>query len=349
MIAFSPSGRRAAVSIPRAQLRLKALAALAVLALLLIALAALAPGRAAAAEPLNFGIISTESSQNLRVIWDPFLDDLRKGTGLDIKAFFATDYAGIIEGMRFGKVDLAWTGNKAGMEAVDRAEAEVFMQTVNYDGTEGYFSHIIANSSSPINSIEDMFAKASELSFGNGDPNSTSGFLVPGYYVFALNSKDPKRIFKRTLTSNHESNALSIANGQLDVATCNSEALERLKITFPDKRDLIKVIWTSPLIPSDPLVRRQQMDPAVKKRLDDFLLAYGQSDPREAEILKALQWKGFKRSNNDQLIPIRQLELFKEKRSLEDQAAEKGPLGEKDKARLAEVEASLAELAKSAK
>jgi phosphonate transport system substrate-binding protein len=165
-----------------------------------------------------------------------------------------------------------------------------------------------------------------------------------------LNGVDPKTAFKRTVTSNHESNALSVANGQVDVATCNSEALDRLSITFPDKRELIKVIWTSPLIPSDPLVRRKDMPQATKEKIDGFLLAYGQKgDPREAEILKNLQWKGFKVSNDDQLVPIRQLELFKEKKSLEDRgglnASQKERLGLIE-AELARLEAKMAELAK---
>ncbi|MDR1656168.1 MAG: phosphonate ABC transporter substrate-binding protein [Deltaproteobacteria bacterium] len=306
-----------------------------------MAWAVIVPPTLRAQDEINFGIISTESSQNLRAIWDPFLEDMKKATGLNIRAFFATDYAGIIEGMRFNKVQLAWYGNKAGIEAVDRADGEVFAQTVNYDGTEGYYSHIIANISSDLTSIEDMFKKAGELSFGNGDPNSTSGFLVPGYYVFALNSKDARSIFKRNLTSNHESNALSVANGQVDVATCNSEALERLAVTFPDKRKLIKVIWTSPLIPSDPMVWRKDLDPQIKNKITDFLFSYGQTgDAREVEILKNLQWKGFKASNNDHLNPIRQLELFKEKRTLED----RGELNDTQKKRLTEIDQELAVL-----
>jgi phosphonate transport system substrate-binding protein len=295
----------------------------------------------AQAQEINFGIISTESSQNLRQLWDPFLEDMRKATGLDVKAFFATDYAGIIEGMRFNKVQLAWYGNKAAMEAVDRADAEVFMQTLAADGSDGYYSHIIANVKSPLTSIEDMFKDAKNLNFGNGDPNSTSGFLVPGYYVFALNGVDPKTAFKRSVTSNHESNALTVANGQVDVATNNSESLSRLQETAPDKRKLIKIIWTSPLIPSDPLVWRKDLDPATKKKISDFLLTYGQKgDAGEAEILTALQWKGFKTSTNDQLLPIRQLELFKEKKNLED----RGDLNDEQKARLTKIDADLKDL-----
>ncbi|MDR2300543.1 MAG: phosphonate ABC transporter substrate-binding protein [Deltaproteobacteria bacterium] len=305
----------------------------------------------AQAQEINFGIISTESSQNLRKLWDPFLDDMRKETGLDVKAFFASDYAGIIEGMRFNKVQLAWYGNKSAMEAVDRADGEVFMQTLAADGSQGYYSHIIANVNSPLNSIEDMFKDAKNLNFGNGDPNSTSGFLVPSYYVFAVNGVDPKTAFKRTLSSNHESNALSVANGQVDVATNNSESLDRLELTAPDKRKQIKVIWTSPLIPSDPLVWRKDLDPAVKKKIQDFLLNYGKDgDERKAEILTALQWKGFKSSSDDQLLPIRQLELFKEKKNLED----RGNLNDEQKTRLTQInnelkdlETKMASLAKS--
>src|SRR5690606_27712761 len=72
-------------------------------------------GAAHAAElkELNFGIISTESSQNLKAQWDPFLADMGKQTGMKINAYFAPDYAGIIQGMRFDKVDVAWYGNKS--------------------------------------------------------------------------------------------------------------------------------------------------------------------------------------------------------------------------------------------
>jgi phosphonate transport system substrate-binding protein len=117
--------------------------------------------------------------------------------------------------------------------------------------------------------------------------------------------------------------------------------LERLALTFPDKRKLIKVIWTSPLIPSDPLVWRKDLDPNVKKKILDFLLVYGQrGDAREAEILTALQWRGFKNSSNDQLLPIRQLELFKEKKNLED----RGNLNSDQQKRLTEIDAELKSL-----
>lgn len=75
---------------------------------------------------LNFGIISTESQQNLKPQWEPFLKDMETKLGIKVNAFFAPDYAGIIQGMRFNKVDIAWYGNLSAMEAVDRANGQVF-------------------------------------------------------------------------------------------------------------------------------------------------------------------------------------------------------------------------------
>lgn len=281
---------------------------------------------AAYAEPqeLNFGIINTESSQNLKSAWTPFLDDMQKETGLKINAFFASDYAGIITAMQFNKVQIAWYGNVSAILAVDRSDGEVFAQVIHSSGAGGYFSHLIVNKDSPLSNEKEVLAQAKSLTFGNGDPNSTSGFLVPGYYVFATNNVDPKAIFKRTLNANHETNALSVANKQVDVATCNSEVLERLEKTNPEKRAQIKVVWTSPLIPSDPLVWRKDLPADIKGKLRNFLFSYGQDGrpeaAREKEILKALLWSHFRPSDNDQLLPIRQLELFKEKSGVETSA-----------------------------
>jgi len=287
---------------------------------------------------LNFGIISTESSQNLRAIWTPFLDDMGDKLGVKVKAFFAPDYAGIIEGMRFNKVDVAWFGNKSAMEAVDRAGGEIFAQTVDAEGNPGYWSLLVTHKDSSLNSVEDMLQNAADLTFGNGDPNSTSGFLVPSYYVFAKNNVDAKKAFKRVVNSNHQTNLLAAANKQVDVATNNTENYRRLEATHPDKVEKIKIIWKSPLIPSDPIVWRKNLDEASKNAIYDFFMTYGTENSAEKEVLAGLQWAPFNASSNDQLIPIRQLVLFKNRLKAENDsklsAAEK-------KAKLAEIDEQL--------
>lgn len=277
---------------------------------------ALALSGAAIAEELNFGIISTESQQNLKPKWEPLLADLSKQTGLDVKPFFATDYSGVIEGMRFGKVHLAWYGNKAAMEAVDRAGGEVFAQSVNIDGNPGYWSVILAPKDSKLATVEDLLKCDKSLNFGLGDPNSTSGFLVPTTFVFAANNVDPKNCFKNVTNANHETNAMAVANGQLDAAANNTENMTILEKNAPAAFAKVKVIWKSPLIPSDPLVWRKELPEETKTKLKEFFLTYGTDKSKgdvahEKAVLAALEWAPFRSSSDDQLLPIRIMELTK--------------------------------------
>ena len=305
-----------------------------------------ASAQAQAQTELNFGIISTEASINLKRIWEPYLQVMAKTTGFKINGFYATDYAGVIEAMRFNKVQVAWYGNKSGMEAVDRASGEVFAQTVAADGSIGYYSNIIVNKDSPYNKLEDVLKCDKSLDFGIGDPNSTSGFLVPTAYIFAAKNIDPKSCFKTVRNANHQANAMAVANKQVAAATNNSEDLQRLQMTSPEARAKIKIIWTSPIIPLDPIVWRKDLDPAVKATLQTFLLSYGrigsaQEIAAAKEILTPMIWSPMHPSSDDQLLPIRKLEASKALLKIQDDAK----LSEEDKSRqIADIKAELTRL-----
>ncbi len=297
-------------------------------------------------EKLVFGFISTESSSNLKAQWLPMLEDMEEALGKEIEAFFAPDYAGIIEGMRFGKVHVGWFGNKSAMEAVDRAGGEVFVQTSKSDGSNGYFSHIITQADNDkLNTLADMLKCDGSLNFGIGDPNSTSGFLVPTYYVFAQNGVNPKDCFKTVRNANHETNLMATANKQVDVAANNSEQLARTNMNKPEITDKVKVIWTSPLIPSDPMVYRKDLSRELKSEIKAFFLGYGRMGDVEGanKVLAGIQdgMGKFMESSNAQLYPIRQLELYKNKLKIENTEE----LSAEDKAaRISEIDQKLAEL-----
>jgi len=311
-----------------------------------LAAVAITAGAATAAEEINFGIISTDKSAAIKSLWDPFIDDMQKQTGLKVNAFFSTDYTGIIEAQRFNKVQVAWYGNKSAIEAVDRANGEVFAQFIDLHGTPGYYSYIITHRDSPLNSLDDMFKNGKSLSFGAGDPQSTSGTLVPGYYVFSQRGLEAKDVFKVTRPASHGINLLAVLNKQVDVATNNSEELDKLKLKDPAKRAEVKILWTSPLIPRDPLVWRKDLPADVKAKIKGFITGYGKDD-REKAILKGMQQiAGFRESSDAQLIPIRQLELAKDR----NKAVGDTTLSADEKAaKIKAIDAKLADLAKLAK
>lgn len=309
----------------------------------LVASLAVAGAAAQGPKEINFGIISTESSQNLKQDWQPLLADMEKRTGLKVNAFFAPDYAGIIEALRFNKVHVAWMGNKSAIEAVDRANAEVFAQVVNADGSAGYYSLVSVHKDSPYQNAEDLLKNAKNLSFGIGDPNSTSGFLVPSYYLFAKNKVDPKTAFKNLRGANHETNIMAVANKHVDAAVHSSDVLERIENRQPDVHAKLRVIWKSPLIAADPIVWRKDLDADTRNKVRQFMLSYGKGADakRETAILNKLVLSGFKASDNGQLVPIRMLDLYREKLKLEADAN----LGAQEKAgRIDAIERKLAEL-----
>lgn len=296
----------------------------------------------AQAQEISFGVIATDSATTQRDRWEPFFRDMEKKTGLTVKSFYAPDYAGVIEAMRFNKVQVAWYGNKAAMEAVDRAQGEVFAQVVYADGSVGYNGLLITQKDSPYNSVDDVLKNGKSINFGIGDPNSTSGFLVPTFYVFAKNNVDYRTAFKTVRNASHGANLQAVLAKQVDVATNNTEDLGKLEATRPDLASQVKVIWKSPLIPSDPFVWRKDLDPAVKAKLKSFVLGYAKTDPAEKAVLKNIySYGGFRESSNDQLIPIRQLELFRDRAK----AANDEKLGADEKAKLlAEIDRKLGAL-----
>jgi phosphonate transport system substrate-binding protein len=144
--------------------------------------------------------------------------------------------------------------------------------------------------------------------------------------------------------ASHGANIQAVLARQVDVATNNTEDVTRLQATRPDLFAQLRILWQSPLIPSDPFVWRKDLDPAVKAKLKDFVINYAKSDPAEKTVLKNIyNYGGFRESNNDQLIPIRQLELFRDRVKIESDSR----ISAAEKARLiAELDAKLAALGK---
>ena len=118
----------------------------------------------------------------------------------------------------------------------------------------------------------------------------------------------------------------------MDVATNNTENLDKLKTSAPEKLKELKVIWKSPLIPGDPIVWRKNLSETTKDKIYDFFMK---------AVLERLGWAPFRASSDLQLVPIRQLALFKEMQGVK---SNKG-LNEQDKlAKTTAIQAQLDDL-----
>lgn len=272
--------------------------------------------KAAPANVINFSIMSTEKASTQAAEWAPFLADMEKATGLTIKPFFGSNYSSLIEAMRFKQTDLGWFTNQSGLEAVRRSNGEVFARTTKPDGGEdGYQSVIIVGKDSGL-TLDKLLKCDRTLNFGMGDVKSTSGTLAPMTYLFSPRGLKPETCFKTVRSANHEANLFAVANGVLDASTNNTASMDRLGQHHTDAgaRTLanLKVIWSSPTIPEDPMLWRKDLDPAVKEKIGRFFFTYGVGTGPEAERqrdnLRRIESGPFRRADATHLLPVREME-----------------------------------------
>jgi phosphonate transport system substrate-binding protein len=264
---------------------------------------------------LTFSIVSTEATQTQMQEWGPFLKDMEAATGLTVKPFFGSNYSALVEAMRFKQTDMGWFTNQSGLEAVRRAGGEVFARTTHPNGHDGYQGVIIVKKGSGI-TLDKLLKCDHTLDFGMGDAKSTSGTLAPNTYLFGPRGIEPAKCFKTVRSAGAEANLFAVGTGTIPAATDNTRSMDRLAVIgTPEARkvmDNLQVIWTSPTIPEDPMIWRADLDPAVKKKVSEFIFAYGVGDTPEAKrqraVLERIQTGAFKHADNTHLLLVREME-----------------------------------------
>ena len=264
------------------------------------------------ATEVRFSVLSVESGQNVKAYWQPILADMARQTGLKVTPYFSSNYTLLIEALRFKKSDAGWFSNLSGLEAVRHGDGEVFARTFDPSGVDGYRSVLIVPAKSKT-TLEKVLKCDRTLTLGMGDVLSTSGTLAPLTYLFGPRGIDPAKCFRQVRSgSNHQTNLFAVANGQLDVATNNSTSMLLNREKGRHESDQVRVIWTSPPLPEDPIVWRKDLDPAVKEKLRQFFLTYAQGDTpqalRERGYLAKVNIGGFKPADDNHLLPVREME-----------------------------------------
>ncbi len=212
--------------------------------------------------------------------------------GVPTKLFAPADYNGVIQGLLGGTLDMAWLGASGYAKTYlsDPEAVEPILVKVNNDGGYGYYSIGFARKDSGITSLEDMKGKT----FGFGDPNSTSGFLIPSIEIpevtgATMTSGDYFGEVK--FTGGHEQTIVAVNNGDVAGGVSwadglgdwedgyNSGALRRaVDAGLVDMNDLVQ-IWKSKPIPEGPIVLRKSLPADVKVKFTALMASLPSMDP----------------------------------------------------------------------
>ena len=256
-------------------------------------------------QQLNFGVIPSESSDNVTERFNGLRQYLEQRLGIPVKMQVATDYAGVITAMQFKHIDLAYFGPKAYVDAAQRANAEAFVVQILRDGRNGYHGVVITRKDSSIHNIEDAKGKI----FAFTDPNSTSGTLVPTVYFVKEMKIKPEEYFSKVIYSgSHQASILEVKSGRVDLASTNDLDLLRGNGKQWNTDQDFRVLWTSPLIPGSPMAFRKDLPASLKEALTNAFISY--KDPAGLQLLKV---SGYERATDDIYNPIReQIEVKKQ-------------------------------------
>jgi phosphonate transport system substrate-binding protein len=276
-----------------------------------------APGR-----PLVFGLITPRAAEQTRANWMPFVSRMAADLKRPVELRLFAESRDLVQAMRSAEVDLAWLGNAAALDVVESGTGSVFAQMVAKDGSVGYRSVLVVPRDSPVGSLSEVIQKSKTLRFGDGEPKSTSGHMVPSYFAFQKNGvNDVKAVFKSVSNASHQKNLTMVARGEVDVATANNEELAFFARDVPQLSGQVRVIWESPLIAQSPLVWHSALPKSLRARILKFVVGFG-SNAEERDILMRLNGlSAFRQSSNRQLVPTADLEMFKARQAINNDAS----------------------------
>jgi len=247
---------------------------------------------------VRIGVIPTVSSTEVSEMWKPVLKYLSHRLGVRFRLYTASDYAGIIEAMRFKKIEVAYFGPKSYVEAHDRANAWAIVREKGLDGSTGYYSIIITKKDSGLSSIRDLRGKV----FAFNDPNSTSGYLVPMSYFLTKLNIVPEEYFSRVIFSgSHEASIMAVKTGKVDAASTNNLDLARVISFGKASKEDFNVIWRSKLIPGAPIAVRGDLPYDFVQKLRKAFLEI------PSRVLKGLRITGYVQTDDSDYDPIREI------------------------------------------
>jgi phosphonate transport system substrate-binding protein len=221
-----------------------------------------------AKDKLTIGLIPSEDSQAMIESSKQVLDDLQAKIGMPVVPFVATDYNGIIEALRSGKLDVAYLGPFSYVLATSVADVEAFSVAVTKKtGQSAYKSVILARKDSGIHSLADLKGHT----FAFVDPSSASGHLFPKAGLEQAGFA-PDTLFKRVIFSgSHDASILAVENKKVDAAAVADRIFASAVAKGVVKQDDFEIVWSSKPIPESPMVWRKALDPELKKKVADAL------------------------------------------------------------------------------
>ncbi|MBO6717931.1 MAG: phosphonate ABC transporter substrate-binding protein [Rhizobiaceae bacterium] len=268
----------------------------------------------------RIGILGGENAQDRLTSHECLKNYTSETLGVEVKLFTPADYDGVIQGLLGGTIDMAWLGASGYAKAylTDPEAVEPVLVKTNLDGSFSYHSIGFARKDSGITSLDDMQGRK----FGFGDPNSTSGYLIPSVEIpmaTGASMENGAYFGEVVFTGGHEQTIVAVVNGDVDAGVTwadgqgnwedgyNSGALRKaVDSGIVDMNDIVE-IWKSKPIPEGPVVLRKALPDDVKAKMVELVGGMHEMDAQCAYNIAAGDTAGFAPITHDAYLTMIEL------------------------------------------
>ncbi|MFU8778767.1 MAG: phosphonate ABC transporter substrate-binding protein [Roseovarius sp.] len=265
----------------------------------------------------RIGILGGENAQDRMSSNECYRAKAQDLLGVPVKLFTPADYDGVIQGLLGGTLDMAWLGASAYAKTylTDPQAVEPIMVKTNMDKSYGYYAVGFARKDRDIASLADMKGKV----FAFGDPNSTSGYLIPSIEIpveIGASMASGDYFGEVKFVGGHEQTIVAVANGDVDAGVTwadgmgawedgyNSGALRKAADAGLVDMNQIVEIWKSKPIPEGPIVLRKSLPERVKLDITTLTASLPYMDADCAYNFMAGEALGFQPINHDAYLSI---------------------------------------------
>jgi phosphonate transport system substrate-binding protein len=228
---------------------------------------------------LRVSAIPDESPTELLRKFRPLGTYLENEIGRKVEWTPVNDYPAVVEALAGRKLDMAWLGGFTFVQV--RLRTGTAMPIVQRAEDEKFTSKFIVPASSTARTLQDLKGKT----FTFGSPSSTSGSLMPRYFLLR-EGINPDRDFSRVAYSGaHDATVAFVASGRAEAGVLNASVWEKLVEKGDPNARAVKVLATTPPYYDYNWTVRGDLDLEIIKKLTDAFLKLDPKNPLHKEIM----------------------------------------------------------------
>lgn len=273
--------------------RLRGLVTFSTLVLVWTALLGPAAPRADVPEVLKISAIPDENPNELLRIYTPFAEYLSHELAMKVQFTPVVDYAATVEGLAAKKLDLVWYGGFTSVQAVRRTSGTAKRLVLRQEDAE-FKSVFIAKPGSGIQRLEDLKGKT----FAFGSVSSTSGHLMPRYFLLQAKINPDKDMKQVAYSGAHDATALWVESGKVDAGALNFLVWDKLVQTKKIDLGKVNVFYTTPSYVDYVWTARGDLDKGIQDKIIAAFLKLDYANPEHRKLLDLHRTKKYIRAND---------------------------------------------------